>query len=73
MTTTDPTLDEFRQAIAGRRQWAIDTLADLVRFPSVLGQEQGAQRHLAGVFKSLGYDVHIEPHRPRPHPRPPGV
>lgn len=56
-----PSRTDFRQAIAGRRDWAVSLLADMVRHPTVLGQEESGQLHLAGVFDSLGYATHVEP------------
>ncbi|MBD3221067.1 ArgE/DapE family deacylase [bacterium] len=51
----------LQAAIAARRDWAVTTLADLVRHPSVLGQEASAQEHMAGLLDGLGLDVRHEP------------
>ncbi|MBX3728738.1 MAG: ArgE/DapE family deacylase [Candidatus Sumerlaeia bacterium] len=48
------------QAIADRRQWAIDTLAWWVRHASVLGQEEPAQSYIAGVYEDLGFSTRLE-------------
>lgn len=63
MTAPDPTREDIRYAVEARRDWAVSTLADLVRFPSMLGQEEDAQRHLAGIFDTLGYRPALEPIR----------
>jgi acetylornithine deacetylase len=49
------------EAIAARRDWAVSTLADLVRHPSLLGQEESAQDHLAGLLERMGLAVRREP------------
>ncbi len=56
-----PPRETLHQAIAGRRDWTLKTLAELVRYPTLLGQEDSGQRYLAGVFDRLGYATHIEP------------
>jgi len=58
-----PPTETIRQALQDRRDWAIRTLADLVRCPTVLGREADGQRYLAGVFDRLGYATRIEPIR----------
>lgn len=56
-----PPKETLREAISGKRDWAIKTLAELVRYPTVLGQEADGQRYIAGVFDRLGYTTRIEP------------
>lgn len=56
-----PTREELTDAIRKRRTWAIDTLGDLVREPTVLGQEASGQKRLAAIYSALGYDVRTEP------------
>lgn len=51
----------IRQAIRDRRQWVINTLAELVRYPTLLGREENGQRYLAGIFDHLGYATRMEP------------
>jgi len=58
-----PPRDVIQQAMASQRNWAVNTLADLVRYPTMLGQEENGQRYLAGVFDSLGYATRIVPIR----------
>lgn len=55
------TTDAIRKAVAGRRDQAIERLAVLVREPSVLGDEAGAQRRMAGWFGELGLEVRRVP------------
>jgi acetylornithine deacetylase len=55
--------EQIRQAIADRRDWAVNTLCDLVRRPTVLGREDEGQEHLAGVMERLGLAVRFEPIR----------
>lgn len=45
------------EAADARAGWAVDLLCDLVRAPSVLGEEAGAQSLMAGTFGALGLDV----------------
>lgn len=56
-----PPRETLQQAIEGRRTWALETLAELVRYPTLLGQEENGQRYLAGIFDQLGYATYIEP------------
>jgi acetylornithine deacetylase len=58
-----PPTETVRQALLERRDWAVRTLADLVRCPTVLGREAEGQHYLAGVFDRLGYATRIEPIR----------
>lgn len=54
---------DIERAVRDRRDWAVETLSDMVRQPTVLGQEEGGQEHLAGVMESLGMAVRFEPIR----------
>jgi len=58
-----PPTETVRQALQDRRDWAVRTLANLVRYPTVLGREADGQSYLAGVFDQLGYATRIEPIR----------
>lgn len=58
-----PPTETVRQALQSRRDWAVGTLADLVRCPTVLGREAEGQHCLAGVFDSLGFSTRVEPIR----------
>lgn len=44
-------------AVAAEQEDAVALLSDLVREPSMLGQEQGAQDIMAGVFGTMGLEV----------------
>ncbi len=59
--TSKPTRDELAAAINRRRAWAIDTLSDLVREPTILGSEELGQRRIAAIYEEMGYDVRREP------------
>lgn len=50
-------LPALTQAVADGHDACITLLADLVRHPSLLGQEQSAQDLIAGVFTGLGLTV----------------
>lgn len=56
-----PQRPRIADAVAGRRDWAVESLAALVREPSVLGHEAGAQRLTAELFAELGLEVREEP------------
>lgn len=58
---SQPTRDELAIAIRERRSWAIDTLADLVREPTVLGSEESGQHRIAKIYESIGFEPRIEP------------
>ncbi len=53
--------DDIRRAVAARRDEAVERLAGLVREPSVLGDETGAQRRMAEWFAELGLEVRRVP------------
>lgn len=53
--------EQITKAVNGRREWAVDSLADLVRQPTVLGQEEPGQRKMAALFEDLGMEVKLEP------------
>ena len=55
-----PTREELARAIAGRRDWAIRTLGDLVREPTVLGAEESGQRRLDEILTSLDFETRRE-------------
>jgi len=48
---------QILDAVAAQRDSAVDLLSALVRHPSLLGDEAGAQSHMAGVFAGLGLQV----------------
>lgn len=52
-----PTEQQILDAVAEERAEAVELLKDLVREPSILGNEGGAQDIMAGVFGSLGLEV----------------
>lgn len=54
------TREEITKAIANRRDWAVESLGEFVRQPTVLGNEEGGQRVAAGLFEELGYEVKVE-------------
>ncbi len=56
-STATPTDAAILEAVAAEQADAVDLLADLVREPSMLGQEQGAQDIMAGVFGAMGLEV----------------
>jgi acetylornithine deacetylase len=53
--------DDIRRAVAELREEAVERLAGLVREPSVLGNEAGAQRRMADWFGELGLEVRRVP------------
>jgi len=53
--------DDIRRAVAELRDEAVERLAGLVREPSVLGDEAGAQRLMADWFAELGLEVRRVP------------
>ena len=57
----DPPISVIEKAVAARRRWAIDTLADLVRCPTTLHHEESGQHQLANLFETLGYSARMEP------------
>ena len=63
MSAPQPGRESLASAVAARRRWALDVLGDLVRQPTVLGNEEPGQRSLAVVLEGLGYDVRWEPIR----------
>lgn len=48
---------DITAAVAAHREEAIAMLADLVRHPSLLGEEKSAQDHMRGVFEEMGLRV----------------
>jgi acetylornithine deacetylase len=71
--TSATTADERRiiAAARGLKQEAIDLLVDLVKEPSLLGDEAGAQRVVCRAFEGLGVDVRefaIDEERLKQHP-----
>jgi acetylornithine deacetylase len=61
MATVTLSNEQIRGLVADRRDWAVDTLSDLVRHATVLGREEPGQEHLAGVMERLGLAVRFEP------------
>lgn len=59
--TTRPTKQALEQAVASRRAWAVEALCTWVEHASVLGNEAGAQDHVAGLMDQLGMRVKVEP------------
>ncbi len=59
--TNAPSRQDTAQAVALRRDWAIEALASWVEHGSVLGHEAGAQDHVAGLLERLGMRVQVEP------------
>ena len=59
--TKKPTKQAIEQAVAARRAWAIEALCGWVEHASVLGNEAGAQDHVAGLMDRLGLRVKKEP------------
>ncbi len=59
--TPRPTRGDLAGAVAGRRQWAIDTLGTLVHEPTILGAEDSGQRRLAEILTDLGFEPQYEP------------
>lgn len=58
-------------AVAASREECIERLMTLVSFPSLLGQEDPAQAHMARTFEALGLRVHefeIDHEKIRQHP-----
>lgn len=53
--------DDIRRAVAELRDEAVERLAGIVREPSVLGDEAGAQRRMAAWFGELGLEVRRVP------------
>lgn len=63
--TTDPALEqELLAAVDAARDELVGLLATLVRFPSLLGQEAGAQDYLEGLFQGMGLKTLRIPVRP---------
>ncbi len=55
------TTGDIRQAVAGLEERAVERLATLVREPSELGREEGAQARMAEWLTELGLEVHRVP------------
>ncbi len=58
-----PPLERLREAIAGRRDWAVRSLRELVARPTVLGQEDAGQEVVASLYEELGCEVREVPIR----------
>ena len=56
-----PDRPDIQQAIADRREWAVQTLSGWVRHGSVLGSETPAQEYIADVYSSLGLEPRMVP------------
>lgn len=52
--------EEIAGAVRARREWALGALGDLVREPTLLGQEESGQDVAARLFEELGYEVREE-------------
>ncbi|MBZ0135432.1 MAG: ArgE/DapE family deacylase [Planctomycetes bacterium] len=52
--------EEISQAAQARRDWAIESLSEFVRQPTVLGNEECGQRVAAKLFSELDMEVKIE-------------
>ena len=52
--------DDIAKAVTARRDWAIESLGEFVRQPTVLGSEENGQRVAASLFEELGMEVVIE-------------
>src|SRR3546814_10552136 len=48
---------QLTAAVAALRDEAVTLLSDLVRHPSLLGDERSAQDHMRGVFEAMGLRV----------------
>src|SRR3546814_12186351 len=48
---------QLTAAVAALRDEAVTLLSDLVRHPSLLGDERSAQDHMRGVFEGMGLRV----------------
>lgn len=62
---------QIAAAVASLRDEAVGLLSDLVRQPSLLGDERGAQDHMRGVFADMGLTVDefaIDEAKIRDHP-----
>ncbi len=58
---TRPSQRDFADAVAGRREWALDALRALVREPTVLGHERSGQDRVAAIYEELGFEPRFEP------------
>jgi acetylornithine deacetylase len=52
--------EQIARAIRSRREWAVGALSDFVRQPSVLGNEEGAQKYAEQLFREVGYEAREE-------------
>jgi acetylornithine deacetylase len=71
MTPLTATESDILAAVAASRDEHIARLQDLVRYPSLLGQEDDAQAHMARSFEALGLAVRqfeIDHEKIRQHP-----
>ena len=50
----------IRKAVTARRDWALRSLARLVREPTLLGHEESGQRVMRDLFEDLGMHVAVE-------------
>ena len=48
------------QAVEANREQLYEEIADVVRIPSVVGDEAAAQEHMATRFRALGLDVELQ-------------
>ena len=51
--------NNLSHAIEGHRQWALELLQDLVRIPSLEGEEKPCQELIATKLKELGLNVDV--------------
>ena len=66
-----PSQQQILDAVQAQRDDAVQMLSDLVRHPSLLGEEHSAQNYMAGVFRGLGLKVdqfQIDEDKIRSHP-----
>jgi acetylornithine deacetylase len=54
-------LEQIKSAVNARRDWAVESLSELVRQPTVLGNEGPGQKVMARLYENLGMEVHVEP------------
>lgn len=60
MTELSFSREEISEAVKARRDWAIESLGEFVRQPTILGQEEDGQRVAAKLFEDLGFEVKVE-------------
>ena len=54
------TKTDISEAIKARRQWAVETLSEFVRQPTILGNEESGQQVAARQFEALGLETRLE-------------